>query len=363
MNDQVTPLKAIVPHLEKARAKFDLAPEGIKYDNEVGYAVQLLSNNAYLLKVASGDPDSMRAAMGNVASIGLSLNPAKAQAYLIPRSVKVEGGYKSKIFLDPSYRGLCDIATGTGCVEWIQAKIVYEGERFVLRGVNEAPLHESDPFKKERGTAVGAYCVAKLPSGDYLTEAMSIDDLHKIRNASEAWKNGEKGPWKEWPEEMMKKSVVRRAFKMWPKAKEFTRIAEAVDLSNENEGIEMVTSPEIKDFTADQKAYYDQMIENSDSIGMFVFLDSIEEGVEISLYHSFPKGEKGKYQGVVRSLQDNGRAQLEECEQSLLESFAQDDDLGAKQVMDELSEEAQAFILNKVNDEARQFLTQSNSAE
>jgi len=357
MNDQVSPIKSLVPFLEKAKPKFDIAPEGIKYDSESSYAIQLLTNNGYLLKVASEAPDSLLSAMSNVASIGLSLNPAKAQAYLIPRSIKTPDGYKSRIFLDPSYRGLCDIATGTGCVEWIQAKIVYEGERFVLRGVNEPPLHESDPFKKERGEPVGAYCVAKLPSGDYLTEAMSIDDLHKIRDASEAWKANQKGPWKDWPEEMMKKSVVRRAFKMWPKAKEYTRIAEAVDLSNENEGIEMVTSPEIRDFTADQKAYYDQMIENSDAIGMFVFLTSIEEGVETSLYHSFETGQKGKYQGIVRNLQASGRAQLEECEQALLESFGADDDLGAKQIMEELSEEAQAFILNKVEDEARQFLT------
>jgi recombination protein RecT len=289
MSEEKSQDVVIAEFLEKAKPRFELAPEGIKAESEISYAAQLLTNNSYLMKVAAEAPKSLLSAMSNVASIGLSLNPAKAQAYLIPRKVKVASNkWESRIFLDPSYRGLCDIATGTGCVEWVQAKIVREGEKFVLRSVNEPPVHEQDPFKKERGEVVGAYCVAKLPSGDYLTEAMSIEDLNKIRDASEAWKSNQSGPWKDWPEEMMKKSVVRRAFKMWPKAKEFERVAEAVHLSNENEGIEMVTSPEIKDFTADQKHYYDQLIENGDDIGMFLFTASLGHGVQTSLYNSFP---------------------------------------------------------------------------
>lgn len=364
---ELTPIQSLQGYLEKARERFELAPEGIKFDSESSYAIQLLVNNSYLQKVAMESPDSLRSAMANVASIGLSLNPAKSQAYLIPRNVKTAEGWKSRIFLDPSYRGLCDIATGTGCVEWVQAKIVYEGERFVLRGVNEAPLHESDPFKKERGAVVGAYCVAKLPSGDYLTEAMSVHDLHKIRDASEAWKNGEKGPWKDWPEEMMKKSVVRRAFKMWPKAKEFQRIAEAVDLSNENEGIEMVTSPEIKEFTADQKHYFDQLITNSDGMGMFLFLDSIEEGVEISLYNSFPSRPKegpgkGEYKQIVRSLQEKGREQMQECIGQIAQCIIQDDVMGAQQIIDDLSQDAKDYILERLDDEDAKALRESNDS-
>ncbi len=360
MNDtaeQINPMVLANEAIQKARPKFEIAPEGLNFESEASYALQLLNNNGYLCKVAVEDPASLQAAMSNVASIGLSLNPAKAQAYLIPRSVKIgQGQWKSKIFLDPSYRGLCDIATGTGCVSWVHAEIYREGERFTLRGVNEPPVHERNPFLKERGEVLGAYCVAKLPGGDYLTECMSIEDLHKIRDSSESWKKNQSGPWKDWPEEMMRKSVVRRAFKMWPKSKEFEPIAEAVNISNENEGIEMHTSPEISDYTADQKHYYDQLITNSDGIGMFLFLSSIEEGVEISLYHSFERGAKGKYQQLVRSLQEKGRGELADYHAEIQSHCQSGDDLGVKDLLSEISPEAIEHIRLQLDIEEAGFL-------
>lgn len=363
--------KSLVEYLEEAKPNFDNAPSGIVFDSEKNYAVQLLDNNPYLLKVAQERPRSLLAAMTNVASIGLSLNPAKKQAYLIPRKVKnSEGRWESRIFLDPSYMGLCDIATGTGCVEWIQAEIVCENDTFELNGINQEPTHKRNPFG-DRGEFIGAYCVAKLPSGEFLTTALSAEEINKVRDKSEAWKaaiergNAEGGgPWKDFPNEMRKKTVVRNAYKMWPKNAHFDRLAEAVQISNDNEGIEfMATSPEIQDYTAEQKHYFDSLIENADAMGMFVFMTSVGHGVQSSLYNSFEKGTITKYKNIVKELQNDGRSQIFDIKQVFIDAAQTNDDLAVKELLPDLTQEVTDWILNEVDDETRRFLLAIQSEE
>jgi len=348
--------------LDRAEPRFENAPTDIVFQKEKSYAIQLLDNNPYLLKVATESPKSLLSAMSNVASIGLSLNPAKKQAYLITRNVKVgPNQYKSRIFLDPSYMGLCDIGTGTGCVEWVQAEVVFANDKFELNGINQEPTHTRNPFSADRGDFVGAYCVAKLPSGEFLTTALSAEEINKIRDKSEAWKaainKGQKdggGPWKDFPNEMRKKTVVRNAYKMWPKNTHFDRLAEAVQISNDNEGLELITtSPEIQEFTADQKHYFDSLIENADAMGMFVFMTSLSHGVQTALHNSFEKGSITKYKNIVRELQNDGRSQIMDVKAVFSEVG---DDLAIKELLADLSQDVTDWVLNQLDDEPRQFV-------
>ncbi len=107
------------------------------------------------------------------------------------------------------------------------------------------------------------------------------------------------------------------------------------------------TSPNLTQFSQEQKNYFDQLIEKSDSIGMFLFEKSIDEGIWTSLYHSFGKGEKGKYQAVVRDLSAKGSASLHNLVESISDQAARGDDLGIKETLSELSPEAIDYILSK----------------
>ena len=90
--------------------RFDkIAPDDIKLDAEKGFAIQLFKNNKQLGDAAMKNPLSAQAALANVAAIGLSLNPVKRQAYLITRNVNNNGKWESRVFLEPSYMGLCDV--------------------------------------------------------------------------------------------------------------------------------------------------------------------------------------------------------------------------------------------------------------
>lgn len=202
-----------------------LSDKAIKFKAEAEFAVQVLMNNDYSLGIAVNNPDSVRNAVINLAAIGLSLNPAKKQAYLVPR--------KSAICLDVSYIGLVELAISSGSVRMAKAELVREKDVFELNGFDREPTHKFKPFDRGRGEIVGVYCVAKTAHGDWVTDTMAIDEVYAIRDRSESYKSGKTTPWKTDPGEMIKKTIVKRASKMWPKT---DRLDEAIHHLNTDGG-------------------------------------------------------------------------------------------------------------------------------
>ena len=202
-----------------------------KYFKESIFAMQALESNSYLLTQAENNPESLKNAIINLSSMGLSLNPSKKQAYLVP--------YKGSVDLQISYMGLIDLAINDGAILWAKSDVVRESDTFVITGIDTQPNHQYRPFasKLERGNVVGVYCIAKVPNGDYITDIMSIDDINDIKKRSVSLKLGNTSPWKTDFNEMAKKTVIKRASKYW---KGSIKLGKAVDYlnSNMNEGIE-----------------------------------------------------------------------------------------------------------------------------
>ena len=194
-----------------AQERFEavLSDKSLNFEREAGFAIQVLGASDFAMKTAMGNRQSVFNAVVNVAAIGISLNPAKRQAYLVPRD--------GRICLDISYMGLLDLAIQSGSILWGQAELVYSADGFDLNGFDKPPTHKRNPFSKERGEIVGAYVVVKTRDGDYLTTCMQIDEVFDIRNRSSAWKSGRSCPWKTDEGEMIKKTVIKRAYKLWPK--------------------------------------------------------------------------------------------------------------------------------------------------
>lgn len=232
MNNQLT----IADHVYSVEKDFNqVNAYKMNFVKEAQFALQLLQGSKYLQEAAQANPAALEYAIINLASIGTTLNPALKEAYLVPR-----GG---KICLDISYMGLVKLATDTGAVEWVQAEIVKEKDTFEYLGIGKAPLHKMNPFS-DRGQVVGVYCVARLANGEHLATIMSKADCDAIRDkSSQAAKSG---PWVSFYEEMLKKTVIKRAAKLWPKSE---RVQKAADILNEHEGI---------DFSTDKKPHVDQ---------------------------------------------------------------------------------------------------------
>ncbi len=210
-----------------------LTNNSINFEVEAGFAVQQLESNDYLLGIAMSNRQSVINAVTNVAAIGISLNPARKQAYLVPR--------EKKVCLDISYIGLVDLATQSGSIVWAKSELVYESDNFQMGEPGTMPSHKFNPFSKERGSVIGAYCVVKTPGGEYLCDAMSIEEINSIRDRSSAWKawisKKASCPWVTDPGEMAKKTVIKRASKLWPKNERLNMAIQHLNVDME-EGIE-----------------------------------------------------------------------------------------------------------------------------
>lgn len=222
---EVAPYQAAI---QKAKERFaKIASETVDYERESVFAMQALMKTSFAMETANKNPQSVHLSMINVASTGLTLNPAHGYAYLVPRD--------GAIVLDISYKGLIKIATDTGAVRWARADLVFAKDEFTYNGPAQAPEHKANPFG-DRGEIVGVYCIAKTSDGDILTEIMPLAELEKIRGKSMAYAKKKSGPWVEWFEQMAKKAVIKRASKTWPYTDRAERLMDAIELANQTEG-------------------------------------------------------------------------------------------------------------------------------
>lgn len=195
--------------------------QSVTWAKESQFAMQLFQKSDFLTKTAMSNPVSAQNAIINVAAIGITLNPASKLAYLVPRD--------GMVCLDISYMGLLHLAQTTGSIKWGQCKLVYSNDTYESNGLDTAPTHKYNAFG-DRGAVVGGYCTVKTPDGDYLTEEMSLAEI----KATEATSKAKNGPWKNFWEEMARKTIVKRASKYWPRA---DRLDNAIHVINEDEGI------------------------------------------------------------------------------------------------------------------------------
>lgn len=266
----------------------------LSFKKEANFALQILKSNNFLREKASANPDSLQNAITNIAAIGISLNPALKESYLVPRG--------NQVCLDISYIGLVKLATDTGAIEWVQAEIVKKNDVFEYVGVGKAPLHKMNPFS-DRGEMVGVYCVAKLSTGESLSTVMSTKEIQDIRDkSSQASKSG---PWVTFFEEMAKKSVIKRASKLWPKSE---RLQQAVEVINEHEGIDFsrekgafINEPS-SDISADDKTF-------KNIRDLLIAKNFTEERLITYLNKKFDYPSKGQ---VLLSIDDFQPAHIEE---------------------------------------------------
>ena len=195
--------------------------QSVTWAKESQFAIQYFQRNDYLANTALSNPTSAQNAIINVAAIGITLNPASKLAYLVPRD--------GMVCLDISYMGLLHLAQSTGSIKWGQCKLVYSNDTYESNGLDTAPTHKYNAFG-DRGDVVGGYCTVKTADGDYLTEEMSLAEI----KATEATSKAKNGPWKNFWEEMARKTIVKRASKYWPRAE---RLDNAIHVINEDEGV------------------------------------------------------------------------------------------------------------------------------
>ncbi len=204
-----------------------LTDQSVTWAKESQFAIQYFQKSDFLAKTALGNPTSAQNAIINVAAIGITLNPASKLAYLVPRD--------GMVCLDISYMGLLHLAQSAGVIKWGQCKLVHASDAYENLGLDKAPAHKYNPYAtpEDRGSVIGGYCTVKTADGDYLTEEMSLAEIEEIRKVSKAG-TSPKGPWVNFWSEMARKTIVKRAYKYWPRSE---RLDNAVNILNETEGV------------------------------------------------------------------------------------------------------------------------------
>lgn len=312
----------------------------LNFEQECMFARQQITKNQYSIDTAAKNSLSLKNAICNVAAIGISLNPAQAHAYLVPRD--------GQICLDVSYRGLVKLATDCGAIQWAKTELVYENDTFVWNGPNKAPDHKADPFS-DRGDVKGGYCIARLPDGTDMIETMSRKEMDQIQETSKA-KNG---PWKHWPDEMRKKSVTKRASKSWPQTGDRKRIDTAIDVMNHHEGLVEEEKAE-PTYTEAQENEYMRCVYDKDFFNLAGLITQLSADDQVALNNrcvpDAPRGQKQKAAKAFKEALEEGRMTLEAKTKEIHDLIEGGDDSAVWEIIECCSEFTREHILSKLDD-------------
>lgn len=186
------------------------------------------------------DSSSLLKACAEAAELGLSLNPHLGEAWILKvwnkRLNDNKGGYEAQ--LRPGFIGLMKLAKQSGEIKQIVANIRYANDPWKMTLVPPELRH--DAADGDRGAILGAYCWWKLKDGSEQFEYIPEADLLKIKQRSSSKnKDGDVvGPWITDPDEMRRKTPVRRARKYMPQSPEMAKFHDAIARENEMDTVD-----------------------------------------------------------------------------------------------------------------------------
>jgi len=178
-------------------------------------------------KLADCDQASFFKALFECSQWGLE--PDGRRAHLIPFENKRKGIVECQLIID--YKGLAELAYRSGIVKSIHAQEVREGDIFEwdMGQVTRHVPHflRRDPGKPaQSGKVFAYYCVVEMAGESRKCEVMGLDEVNAIRDKSQGYSAFKKGwaktsVWEDYPIEMGKKTVFKRASKWLPLSAEF----------------------------------------------------------------------------------------------------------------------------------------------
>lgn len=171
------------------------------------------------------------------AQLGLEVDNGLGHAYLIP--------FGKQCTLIVGFKGMVDLARRSGQVSTIKAVAVHQGDHFEYEEGLTPNLVHKPKLDNHKAPITHVYAVCVLRDGSRQFEVMSLGQVSDIRAKS---RSGRSGPWVDHFEEMAKKTVIRRLFKMLPTSVELQR-AIAID-EQQDAGVAQAFDVPSDDFAA-----------------------------------------------------------------------------------------------------------------
>ncbi len=212
MNDkQIQKQPLIVQYLERYKDQIAAAlPRHLTADRMARIVTTEVRKTPALLQC---DPKTLFGAVIQASQLGLEPGSALGHAYLVP--------FKRDVQLIIGYRGMIDLARRSGQILSIEARAVYDGDQFSYSfGLKPDLQHTPHPDKHgDKPILTHVYAVARLAGGGVQWDVMTAEEIARVREQSKA----RSGPWVTHPDEMAKKTVIRRLFKYLPVSVEVQR--------------------------------------------------------------------------------------------------------------------------------------------
>lgn len=207
----------------KIKAQMALAlPKHVTADRLARVALTEVRRNPALAKC---DQHSFLGALMMCAQLGLEPGGPLGHAYLVPFENRKAGRTEVQFII--GYRGMIDLARRSGQILSIEARAVYEGDRFEVKFGLDSDLTHLPDFENPNRTQADklrfVYAVAKLRDGGVQFDVMSRREIEAVRAQSKA---GASGPWQTHYEAMALKTVIRRLFKYLPVSIELAQALE-----------------------------------------------------------------------------------------------------------------------------------------
>lgn len=215
-------------------------PKFLSPEKLLRVAVTVIRRNYMLMQCTK---QSLLSSVMGAAILGLELEPVLGQAYLVPYRNK-KGFLEAQLI--PGYRGYIALASRSGEIHSVTATEVYANDEFEHElGLN--PKLKHIPAEGERGEFKGAYVVFRHKTGEPTFEYMTKDRIDKVMNLSKSKDQSGNvvGPWKDFYEEMSKKTVIRHRAKYEPISIEFAKAKELEERALMGESqIDLLPAPE-----------------------------------------------------------------------------------------------------------------------
>lgn len=174
--------------------------------------------------LAECHPLTIAACIVQSSILGLEPSSVLGEAYLVPFwNSKTR---RKECQLIPGYQGLVKLARNSGEVSMIDAQIVYQNDEFDFHKGSDIWWKHKWCRSGERGDPEGVWAGYVLKDGSRNFEYWTIEQIlrHRDRYSKGAFdRDGNvTGAWKDSPEWMWKKTVLRQVIKLMPKSVELS---------------------------------------------------------------------------------------------------------------------------------------------
>lgn len=191
--EKLSPVDELVNNITKMRERFEpVLARDVSFDRFTSVVISAIRKNMKLLS----SKESLYKAIKDSAESGL-LPDGKQAAFIM---------YGSQVTFMPMIAGIIKKIYDTGIIKLLTLGVVNSDDEF------DYWVDEDGPHLKHRPKFSGefkyVYAVAKTTAGDSYIEVITKEEIDKVKKNT--------GPWKQWPDEMRKKTVIKRLAKRLP---------------------------------------------------------------------------------------------------------------------------------------------------